>query len=186
MSPRSHRAYAVRPPSDRIPCGILRHMVSALRHPLVAAVALTVALACCGREPTHASQPAGVPLADANVAPVVPESPEVLAHLVPGAPAVTEPIDLVRDIERHLNDVTDRATAMDKRIAIDGRMLALRKKLPDWEHPHGAVREMLAKHGDEGIRLADRVRAKAEAMAKDPEITAILGGYLQQVQDLLK
>lgn len=64
--------------------------------------------------------------------------------------------------------------------------MALRKKLPDWEHPHGAVRTMLQQQGDEGIRLADRVRAKAIEMDKNPEIHAVLAGYLQQLQDLLK
>lgn len=160
-------------------------MNSPIRSTLVVGVALTVALACCGRAPTSTKPDAGDPSANPTTAEPT-ESPDVLSHLVPGKPAVTEPIDICRDIEKHLEAVKDRQTAMDKRIAIDGRLLALRKQLPDWEHPHGAVRVMLQKHGDEGMQLADRLRAKATAMAADKEIAAILAGYLQQVQDLLK
>lgn len=160
-------------------------MKSPLRSTIVVAAALTVALACCGRAPTTTPPVAGDPAAPAPAESPA-ESPDVLSHLVPGKPAVTEPIDICRDIEKHLDAVKDRQTAMDKRIAIDGRLLALRKQLPDWEHPHGAVRVMLQKHGDEGTQVADRLRAKAIAMAADKEIAAVLAGYLQQVQDLLK
>lgn len=111
---------------------------------------------------------------------------DVQKRLVPGKPAVTEPIDLVREIEKLLDAVTDRASAMDKRIAIDGRLLALRKKLPDWEHVHGAARELLKVHGDEGRVLADRVREKALALAENAEVKAILMPYLQQVKDMLE
>ena len=111
--------------------------------------------------------------------------PEQQKLLVPGAPAVTEPIDLVRDLGKLMDSVTDRATAAQKRMAIDGRMLALRKKLPDWEHPQGAIRVMLEAQGADGVAVADAVYARAEAVMQNAEAAAV-HPYLQQLTDMLK
>ena len=143
--------------------------------------------ACGGSEPTGPNPSGADNPGAAGTMPVDQAEPrDIQEKLVPGKPAVTEPIELGREIERLLDSVTDRASAMDKRIAIDGRLLALRKKLPDWEHLHSAARELLKPHGEEGQILADRVRSKALALAENPAVKAILMPYLQQVQDLLK
>lgn len=150
---------------------------------------LVVGIAACGKEevvnqPQHEPASAEKPFVPVNNPPtdLPPESQKLL---VPGKPAVTEPIDLVRDLGRLLDAVTDGATAADKRIAIDGRMLALRKKLPDWEHPKGAVRVMLKANGDAGMAVADEVLAKANAKLAIPE-AKIVHGYLEQLRDMLQ
>lgn len=111
--------------------------------------------------------------------------PEQQKLLVPGAPAITEPIDIVRDLGKLLDAVTDGATAAQKRMAIDGRMLALRKKLPDWEHPQSAIRKLLEAQGAEGLAIADAVYARSEAVLKITEAAAV-HPYLQQLSDMLK
>jgi hypothetical protein len=111
--------------------------------------------------------------------------PDAQKLLVPGKPAVNEPIDLVRDLGRLLEGITDRATATEKRMAVDGRMLALRKKLPDWEKPEGAVRAMLKEKGDDGVTVADRVLAQANAVLAIADAQPV-HAYLQQLCVMLK
>lgn len=150
---------------------------------------LVLGIAACGKEapanlPQHEPATAEKPFVPQNNPPtdLPPESQKLL---VPGKPAVTEPIDLVRDLGRLIEGVRDGATAAEKRIAIDGRMLALRKKLPDWEHPEGAVREMLKKDGEAGAKVADEVLASANSVLAIAEAKPV-HGYLQQLCKMLK
>jgi len=149
---------------------------------------LIVGIAACGkaehRDPQFEPATAEKPFVPVNNPPTdLP--PEAQKLLVPGKPAVNEPIDLVRDLGRLLEGVSDRATATEKRMAIDGRMLALRKKLPDWEKPEGAVRAMLQEKGADGITVADRVLAQANAVLAIAEAKPV-HSYLEQLRVMLK
>ncbi len=150
---------------------------------------LVLGIAACGKElpknlPQHEPATAEKPFVPQNNPPTD-LSPEGQKLLVPGSPAITEPIELVRDLGRLIDGVNDGASAAAKRIAIDGRMLALRKKLPDWEHPEGAVREMLKKDGAAGTTVADEVLARANSVLEIKD-TKLVHGYLQQLCKMLK
>lgn len=151
---------------------------------------LVLGIAACGKDARPTNLPEHEPATEEK--PFVPQNnpptdlpPEGQKLLVAGKPAVTEPIELVRDLGRLIEGVRDGATAAEKRIAIDGRMLALRKKLPDWEHPEGAVREMLKKNGDDGTKVADDVLASANSVLAIADAKPV-HGYLQQLCKMLK
>lgn len=149
---------------------------------------LVVGIAACGkgevRDPQFEPATAEKPFVPVNNPPTdLP--PEAQKLLVPGKPAVNEPIDLVRDLGRLLEGVHDRATASEKRMAIDGRMLALRKKLPNWEKPESAVRVMLQEKGADGVTVADRVLAQANAVLAIADAQPV-HPYLEQLCVMLK
>lgn len=106
-------------------------------------------------------------------------------HLVAGRPAVKAPVDLVREIGELLKTIDSHDSALQQRLALDGRLLALRKQLPDWERPHGAVRAMLAPQGPEALGLCDRTRGLALQLLEQPEVSKLLGAYLKQIEAML-
>lgn len=97
-----------------------------------------------------------------------------------------EPKELIAELQAQFERVTDKATAVQARQAIDVRLRVLRDKLPkteDFGPPAESVFKTVLAGQEEAVK---NLLAKAESVGENPEFKPFLGLYHAALRDLLK